>query len=90
MPQFFVDNDGSERLLSLEQVLRGDFKGDLQYHEVPKVETLSSPAKVGPVFKVDVPPVEAGVRATSPVRGSGVVSGQVVSRSRSAAADSAL
>ncbi|CAI9283257.1 unnamed protein product [Lactuca saligna] len=80
----------SERLLSLEQVLRRDFKGDLQYHEVHQVETLSPPAKVGPVFKGDVPPVEVGVRATSPVRGSIVVSDQVVSRHRSVAADSAL
>ncbi|CAH1450884.1 unnamed protein product [Lactuca virosa] len=69
---------------------RGNFEGDLQYHEVPQVETLSVPTKVGPVFKGDIPHVEAGVRAVSPVRGSGVVSGQVVSRRRSAAADCAL
>ncbi|CAH1450886.1 unnamed protein product [Lactuca virosa] len=69
---------------------RGNFEGNLQYHEVPQVETLSAPTKVGPVFKGDIPHVEAGVRAASPVRGSGVVSGQVVSRRRSAAADSAL
>nr|KAJ0200605.1 hypothetical protein LSAT_V11C600303280 [Lactuca sativa] len=68
----------------------GDFKGDLLYHEVPQVETLSAPTKFDPVFKGDVPPVEAGVRDASPVRGSGVASGQVVSRRRSATTDSAL
>ncbi|CAI9300257.1 unnamed protein product [Lactuca saligna] len=57
----------SERFLSLEQVLRGDLEGDLQYQEVPQVETLLAPAKVSPVLKGNVPPVEAEVRATSPV-----------------------
>ena len=64
---------GSERFLSFEQVLRGDFEGDLHYHEVPQVETVPDPAKVDPIFEGDVPPVEAGVR------GSCVANGKVVS-----------
>ncbi|CAH1443612.1 unnamed protein product [Lactuca virosa] len=75
---------GSERFLSLEQVLRGDFVGHLQYHEVPQVETLLNPARFGPVLEGDVPPVEARVR------GSGVASGKVVSRRQSAIVDYAL
>ena len=41
---------GSKRLLSLEQVLRGDFEGDLHYHKVPQVDSLPAPAKVGLVI----------------------------------------
>nr|KAJ0185731.1 hypothetical protein LSAT_V11C900504210 [Lactuca sativa] len=85
-----VNNDSSERFLSLDEVLPGDFEGDLQYHEVPRVEALSDPAKVGPVFKGDVPPIEAGVRAACPVRGSCVASGQVVSRRRYTDVDFAI
>nr|KAJ0190401.1 hypothetical protein LSAT_V11C800449420 [Lactuca sativa] len=71
-------------------VLRGDFEGDLQCHEVPKVEMLLAPAKVCPIFKGDVLLLEAGVRAASLVKGSGVASGQFVSQSWSAAVNSAL
>ncbi|XP_042754688.1 uncharacterized protein LOC111914361 isoform X1 [Lactuca sativa] len=74
----------------LNRCYEGFFEGDLQYHEVPQVETLPDPAKVGPVFKGDVPPIEAGVKAASPIRGTSVASGQVVSQRWSAAVDSTL
>ncbi|CAH1439079.1 unnamed protein product [Lactuca virosa] len=45
---------------------------------------LPTPARVGPIFVGDIPPVEVGVR------GSCVASGKVVSRRRSSAVDSAL
>ncbi|CAI9281270.1 unnamed protein product [Lactuca saligna] len=57
IPQFFMENDGSERLLSLEQVLRGDFEGDLQYHEgVANDQVVSQrrSAAVDASFKEDV------------------------------------
>lgn len=54
-------------------MLQGDFEGDLQYHEVPQVEALPTPARVCPIFEGDFPPVEAGVR------GSCVANGKVVS-----------
>ncbi|CAH1422889.1 unnamed protein product [Lactuca virosa] len=90
MPQFFMSKGGDKKLLSLEQVLRGNFGGDLEYHEVPLVEALLSPATVGPAPKCEASPAVARAEDASPSKGSGVPSFQVVSRRRSAVVDYAL
>ncbi|CAH1442913.1 unnamed protein product [Lactuca virosa] len=52
-----IQEQGDEKLLSLEQVLRGNFGGDLQYPEVSLVEALLAPATVGAVPKCEASPV---------------------------------
>ncbi|CAH1440533.1 unnamed protein product [Lactuca virosa] len=75
-----MDNDvsSSERFLSLEQVLWGDFEGGPTVSRSP-----SGRDAISPIFEGDVPPLKAGAR------GSGVASGKVVSHWWSDAVDSA-
>lgn len=48
--------------------MRGNSKGDLQYREVPLVETLPTLASVGRVFVTGSPAVDLGSRLVSLVR----------------------
>lgn len=48
---------GNERVLSLEMVLWGKYKGDLQYREVPLVEILPPPVSASRALTLAAPPV---------------------------------
>ena len=48
---------GDERVLSLERVLRGKFKGDLQYHEVPLVGVLPPSTRTTRELVLNVLPI---------------------------------
>lgn len=81
---------GEDKLLSLEQVLQGNFGVDLRYHVVPLVEALLALATVEPAPKCEASPIVVRAEAASPSKGSGVPSFQVISCRRSVVADFAL
>lgn len=100
---YFVIVLGNEKLLYLEQVLSGNFKGDLWYHKIPLAETLLAPVRVGRVFMIGALTVDPGARPVSPVQiglmGSsmsplvgelGATNNLVSSKCRSTVADAAL
>lgn len=63
---------GDEKLLSLEQVLRGNFGGDLQYHEVPLVEALLASTTIRPAPKCESSLTMARAEVASSSKGSSV------------------
>lgn len=65
---------GDENLLSLEQALRGNFGGDIQYHEAPLVEELLALTIVVPAPKCESSPAVVRAEAASSSKGLGVPS----------------